>query len=297
MKLTLKIIAIAALAAASASSFADIQDATSGNGELLANFRFYGTADASNNTGGDDMSALFDLGVTMDSFLANRNTAGFTQTWDLTTANYGGAWSALQTFAGASVANIEFNVIALDNTNGNVAGGSRYMTTSVANTFPSLLNSALNNWQSVNPYVVANQTRGTHATEVNGASTGTSLDANNIYFGKVNGTTDGDNWVGYGPDSTARVDVAQNFYFLTSSSSSTTAQATKLAFGYDLNGNGTLDAANNEFGKWSVNAAAGTLTFSNPTIAPVPEPEAYAMVLAGLGLIGAIARRRRNRAA
>jgi hypothetical protein len=295
MKFTLKLIAIAALAASSATSFAAIQDATSGNGELLANFRFYAAGD--NNTGGDDMSALFDLGVTMDSFLSNRNTAGFTQTWDLTTSNYGGAWSALQTFAGASAANIEFNVIALDNTNQNTAGGGRYLTTTVLNTFPSLANSTLLAFQNTNQYVVANQTRGTHSTEVNGASTGTSLDANNIYFGKVAGTTDGDNWAGQGPDSTARVSVAQNFYYLTNSTTVSSNQATKLAFGYDLNGNGTLDAANNEFGKWTVDAVAGTITFANPTIAPVPEPEAYAMVLAGLGLIGSMVRRRRNRAA
>jgi hypothetical protein len=290
MKFTLKLIAIAALAASSATSFAAIQDATSGNGELLANFRFYAAGD--NNTGGDDMSALFDLGVNMNTFIANRSTSGFTQTFNLTTSNYGGAWSALQTFAGASAANIEFNVIALDNTDAGNQGGSRYLTTFVGNTFPQLSNGALNNFQNVNQYVVANQTRGTHATQTNGASTGTSLDANNIYFGKVNGTTDGDNWVTNGPDSTAKVGVAQNFYFLQTSSTSTSAQANKLAFGYDLDGNGSLGAT--ELGKWTVNAAAGTLTFTNP-IAAVPEPETYAMLLAGLGLIGSIARRRRQR--
>lgn len=285
----LKLLALAALAVVSSSSFAAIQDASTGNSELLANFRFYGnTVDTSNNTGGDDMSALFDLGVNMDTFLANRNVSGFTQTFDLTTSNYGGAWAALQTFAGASTANIEFNVIALDNTNQNTTGGARYMTTTVANTFPSQLNGATNNMQSVNQYVAANQARGTHATEVNGASTATSLDANNIYFGKVNGTTDGDNWAGFSTDSTAKVGVDQNFYFLTTSSGVSSAQATKLAFGYDLDGNGSLGAT--EMGKWTVNAAAGTLTFTNP--AAVPEPETYAMLLAGLGLVGSILRRR-----
>lgn len=285
----LKLLALAALAVVSSSSFAAIQDASTGNSELLANFRFYGnTVDTSNNTGGDDMSALFDLGVNMDTFLANRNVSGFTQTFDLTTSNYGGAWAALQTFAGASTANIEFNVIALDNSNALTAGGSRYMTTTVATTFPSLANSTLINWQNTNQYVAANMTRGTHATEVNGASTGTSLDANNIYFGKVAGTTDGDNWAGQGPDSTAKVGVAQNFFFVTNSTTVSSNQATKLAFGYDLNGDGALGAT--ELGKWTVDAAAGTLTFTNP--AAVPEPETYAMLLAGLGLVGSILRRR-----
>ena len=34
------------------------------------------------------------------------------------------------------------------------------------------------------------------------------------------------------------------------------------------------------------------VTFSSATLAPVPEPETYAMLLAGLGVMGAIARRR-----
>lgn len=42
-------------------------------------------------------------------------------------------------------------------------------------------------------------------------------------------------------------------------------------------------------------AAAGTVAIAGFTT-PVPEPETYAMLLAGLGLMGAIARRRRNQA-
>lgn len=50
-------------------------------------------------------------------------------------------------------------------------------------------------------------------------------------------------------------------------------------------------------------SASGTLSGSGPfaliaadvAITPVPEPESYAMLLAGLGLMGAIARRRLNK--
>ena len=38
----------------------------------------------------------------------------------------------------------------------------------------------------------------------------------------------------------------------------------------------------------------GSYVSANYTVTPVPEPESYAMFLAGLGIMGAIARRRKN---
>ena len=288
MNFKLNVLVAAALMAAAAPSFAAMSDATSGNGELLVNLRFY-TGD--NNSGGDDISAVFDLGVSMNDFVANKNVAGFTQTWNLTSANYGSAWSDVMTFAGASTAAIEFNVIALDNSNNNTAGGSRYLTTADVASFPALTNQNLNSFQFMNSYVTVNNGRGTHATEVNGASIAGSSDVQNSYFGKVNGgSTDGDNWSGQTTaDTTKSLATAQNFWFLTTSSTSTTTQATKSVFGYDLDGNGSIGTG--EFGEWSVNAAAGTITFANPAM-PVPEASTYGMMLAGLGLVGFMARRR-----
>ncbi len=288
MKFKLIALAAAALMAAAAPSFAAMQDATSGNGELLVNLRFY-TGD--NNSGGDDISAVFDLGVTMNDFLANKNVAGYTQTWNLTSANYGSAWNDVMTFAGANTAAIEYNVIALDSSNFDIAGGSRYLTTADVASFPALSNLNLNNFSFMNSYVTVNNSRGTHATEANGASTAGSADVQNSYFGKVNGgSTDGDNWSGQTTaDTTKTLATAQNFWFLTTSSTAATGAATKSAFGYDLNGNGSIGTG--EFGEWSVNAAAGTITFTNPAM-PVPEASTYGMMLAGLGLVGFMARRR-----
>ena len=284
MNFKLNALIAAALMAAAAPSFAAISDATSGNGELLVNLRFY-TGD--NNSGGDDISAVFDLGVTMNDFLANRGVAGYSQTWNLTSANYGTAWNTVMAFAGANTAAIEYNVIALDNSNSNTAGGARYLTTAGA-TFPALANLNTNNFSFLNSYVTTNNSRGTHATEVNGASTATSSDAQNTYFGKVNGGLgDGDNWAGQTTaDTTKTLATAQNFWFLTTSSTTNAHQATKSAFGVDLNGNGSIGTG--EFGQWSVNAAAGTVSFANP----VPEASTYGMMLAGLGLVGFMARRR-----
>ena len=105
------------------------------------------------------------------------------------------------------------------------------------------------------------------------------------------GSGDGDNWAGQTTaDTTKTLATAQNFWFLTTSSTSTTAQATKSAFGYDLNGNGSIGTG--EFGEWSIDAVAGTITFTNPAM-PVPEASTYGMMLAGLGLVGFAVRRRK----
>ena len=290
MNFKLNALVAAAVMAASAPALAAMQGATSGNGELLLNVRYYNGAA---NAGADDISAVFDLGVTMNDFLANQNTAGFSQSWNLNTSNYGSAFADILAFAGANAADIEFNVIALDNTGSEAAGGIRYLTTAAVNTFPSLVNSKLTNFQSMDSYVLANNVRGTHATVANGASTAVQADGsavNPVYFGAVNGPA-GDNWRGETTaDTTAKLGVAQNFYFLTSSSLSNTAQASKTLFGNDLDGNGALSAS--EFGKWNV-SATGVATFANP----VPEASTYGMMLAGLGLVGFMARRRMNRAA
>ena len=47
---------------------------------------------------------------------------------------------------------------------------------------------------------------------------------------------------------------------------------------------------------WSANYGTGTTYFSTKIVSNVPEPETYAMMLAGLGLLGAAARRKRTAA-
>jgi len=78
-------------------------------------------------------------------------------------------------------------------------------------------------------------------------------------------------------------------------------KAARTAFGVDLDLDGIIEQDNNgalsggnELGLWTLQG--DILTFSNPgtlvTTAPIPEPSTYAMMLAGLALLGSIARRR-----
>ena len=277
MNFKLNALVAAALLVAAGSANAAISSAASGNGELMINFISQGGTSAT--AGGDDMSAVFDLGVNMNAFLANKNQAGFTQTWSLSAANYGTAWSDLLAFS-ANDAAIEFNVIALDNVN------VRYLTTNNVATYTSLTNANLTGFQGMDPYVTVNNGRGNHATQANGASTALATDVANSYFRAVNGAGQGDTWLTKTSDTTKTLATAQNFWSLSVGAGNASAQADKSAFGFDINGNGSIGTG--EFGKWSVDMAAGTVTFANP----VPEASTYGMMLAGLGLVGFMARRR-----
>jgi MYXO-CTERM domain-containing protein len=81
----------------------------------------------------------------------------------------------------------------------------------------------------------------------------------------------------------------QNFWFLTTSSTSALAQATKTPFGVDLHNDGVIGEG--EFSKFKL-TENGVLTFTSPSVSPIPEADTWAMLLAGLGMLGMIVRRR-----
>ncbi|MBA4143105.1 MAG: PEP-CTERM sorting domain-containing protein [Nitrosospira sp.] len=302
MNFRLKALAAATIMATSMPLSAAMDGADSGNGSLLVNFRSYVGSPTSGN---NDISAVFDLGVNMNDVIGWNGTAGFNRTWDLSTGlmsgtgisgsqaigSYGGTWNDL--FNGVAAADqpkIEYSVMALDNTDKTIqGGGSRYLTTANVTNFPSLPNANLNGFDNMNLYVNANNSRGTHATEANGASIATPTDDPNSYFAAINGFGQGDNWLTKTTaDTTKTLDTEQSFWYLATSSLTSHHQAIKTPFGVDLNGDGIMDA--NEFSKWSVNADAGTISFA----APIPEAQTWAMMLAGLGMIGMMVRRRVN---
>jgi len=285
----LKALAVAAVATLSGPALAAIEGGATGNGELLLNVRYYGGSSAT--SGGDDISGLFDLGFRMDDMLAQNGQAGFNKSWDLTSGAYGASWNQLMSFVGpANAPLVEFSVIALDNTDFGTIGGSRYLTTMNVDTAPKLATRPLVAFQNMEKYIDANNSRGTHATDANGASVATPTDAPDTFFGTINGFGQGDNWLANTTaDTTQPLGTEQNFWFLTTSSLSSYAQAVKTPFGVDLNNDGSIGVG--EFSKFKL-TENGVLTFTSPSVSPIPEADTWAMLLAGLGMLGMIVRRR-----
>lgn len=233
---------------------------------------------------GTGVSALFDLGINLSTMLTSINTAGYSLSFDLNSnPDYSAAWTSFM--SAANLANVKWNVIAGDSTgNSTTAGDVRYLSTSTdaIGTVDNTTVSKLATFSSVNTYLTSSNPLGTHPTSANGADFVTSA-AGNAYFNNGFGV---DKWKNNATFVTlASLGVAQSFYYLTGNSNSL-GPATVKAFGFDQNGNG-VEAT--EYGKWNV-SSTGLVTFSNPTL--VPEADTWAMFVAGLIAVGAIARRR-----
>ena len=146
-----------------------------------------------------------------------------------------------------------------------------------------------------------------------GAVSGAS--ANTYTFGTLNTTMTS-------PDMYVVDDFTDSFTFTTGSQSGSLSSVIGIVGGLEgLSGTVAYGIGNTVLGSYSVLASSGSfaysgtwsgltagttywLTFSGTvtgtesasyavTLAPVPEPEAYAMLLAGLGVIGAAVRRRK----
>ncbi|GAB2882937.1 hypothetical protein GCM10027046_09160 [Uliginosibacterium flavum] len=248
-------------------------------------------------------SSMFDLGLDRGQFNAaafGGVTSGATQlatlTWNFTSnsvtssGNWGvdatsaiaslqsasNSWSSTWNAYSANAAGSVYDVFASDRDG--TTGAAQHLLSTVVLGSTNKIETATNakillaSSSSHNAYVAANTVFGTHGTADNGANiqgNGTSYQGSNGSFKT--------NWNGTMTMFSAAAGVDQSLGF------------------YGLDGvagsSGNALAITNFNGTWSMDAAAGTLTYS-AQIAAVPEPSSIAMLLAGLGLMGFIARRR-----
>ncbi len=315
----LKLIALAAMLAAGSAQAAIDTGSVSGNGELMLNLKWKDT-NTSDVNGNTSASAAFDLGITLNDAAAWNGVAGFTQSWDL--GSYGSAFSTFLATPDLVLANAEMNVFAMDGTGTNPGDTRLLSTTSGINatgTGLSLASGSIptnGNYNlifgdaTVVNFLAAVNNSNSHNSTANGASNATAA-SGNAWFDNGAGMDKFGGKSGF--DSTNKFDgsyaagsgilsgqaKALPFYMVVASSTDPFAKATMTPFGYDLDGDGVIEFDNNaadaggsnEYGLWTLQGS--TLTFANP-VAAVPEAETYAMMLAGLGLVGFMVRRRRN---
>ncbi|MFZ5574178.1 MAG: PEP-CTERM sorting domain-containing protein [Pseudomonadota bacterium] len=315
----LKLIALAAMLAAGSahaaidSGLLNLDPNTTGNGELMLNLKWKDTNLADGN---QSVSATFDLGITMNDAVANFNTPGYSRSWNLN--SYGSAFANFLNAVGSNIGNAEMNVIAFDGT-GTDPGDTRLLSTTAginatgttlslaASSIPTNgnYNAIFGNVTVVN-FMVAVNNSASHNSVANGAS---NADASSGFalFGdtmdKFGGLSAFDSTNKFDGSYAAGTGVlsgqakALPFYLVTASDNDPFHKASMTPFGFDVDGDGVIEFDNNgataggtsEYGLWTLQG--GTLTYS---VAAVPEAETYAMMLAGLGLVGFMVRRRRH---
>ena len=260
MKFSLKTIAAAVvMAAAAAGAQADITTGAAGNGEL-----FFNIWDANG-------SYTRGLNIQINSF-----ESGLAATGDI---NLSWAADSLLTswLSTADVATLKWNIVAND-----TQGNNRLLTTYTA---PEMADTKTNDVMRTAGLNVSSFLSSVNAAMPNTA--GASVTAVTGAAAYAGGATFGDY-------------VAGKLNFSNAGSLANSSFASGLGFmRIDALVGGGAKSVYNEYldGTTAVNVwldASQTLHIG--AVAAVPEPESYAMLLAGLGMIGLMARRRQNRA-
>jgi len=295
-----KLIALAAMLAASGAAQAKIAN-SSDNGISSSGDMFASLVSVSNNA-----SYTVDLGLRLDQFTAASalvNADGVKLVWDLDagtfsdlsvastglgaqmqTLNYGSVYSTFATPGVIGAADLKFDIKAMDRLYTGLAataGQVNYLSTSAAASITATNGQVTSMKNGDNNVKAANGdlTNSTHGAAFNtaGANMFDAGDDSNVYF-----QNSGDNWQGAtsftstgAVSPTAINDGELSFYFLSNSSTNAAHQATVTKYA----------------GVWSFDVATAQLSYAT---APVPEAETYAMMLAGLGLVGFMVSRRRK---
>lgn len=262
MNFKMKAVVAALALTASMSASAAMTNAMSGDSSLVLTL-----LDNTNN-----ISATFDLGFSHTTFDRNSSFS-----WNISAGNYGDAWSSFWTTANA--ATTQWAVVSADASPVATAAATNSVFTTVstlANVLPSYTQLSTGTG-TFDGYINANNLIGNHQAVANGASSATAGNAwaetssaygNTGYYG---------NQSGFG-DTTGAINSNLNVYTYTANGTSGLTKVVRSQY-----------ATTTGFNPYFNMSSTGTLTY---TAAAVPEADTWAMLLAGLGLMGFIARRR-----
>ncbi|ABE50673.1 PEP-CTERM sorting domain-containing protein [Methylobacillus flagellatus] len=210
----------------------------------------------------NNISAVFDLGLNYHTFTPDviNTSGGFS--WDLSAGEYADTWNTF--FATADASSTKWAVAAFDNLGNNrVAGEFGFITTvrdGAALPDPMVTNVITQVTGPMNNYLVANERNGNVSTSGQG------------YAGYVYSGEHGSLW-GRGPQSLAEFGAEQSLV--------------QYLSGAGVIGRGSV-VPYDEVVSIRLDANGALI------LAAVPEPETYALLLAGLGLVGVAARRRKS---
>ena len=183
-------------------------------------------------------------------------------------------------FSGASLANAQWNLTAFDN-----VGRTRVLVTQGDDGLPFA--------QTNNQAKAVATALSVYAPNSNGFIVGGPVEDGYALTVQADGSgyagISGNNFVNNTVDTTNAFGGSSNIFLLAPTTQASSAAASFVQQLTSVSGDAIVARTYLQDGAWRLNISA-------VTVAAVPEPETYGMLLAGLGLIGGIARRRNKTA-